>query len=103
MDVAIDQTEISLIHAGAGAAIKVEGFPSQTFHGNVSVVSPKSQMEGDARIFYARVDVPNPDGHLRPGMQGRGKISVGWRPIGYVLFRAPFLWFYSKLWNWFGW
>ena len=103
VDVAIDESEISLLHSGAAAAIKVEGFPTQTFRGNVAVVSPKSQADGDARFFYARVDVPNPDGRLRPGMQGRGKISVGWRPIGYVLFRSPFMWFYSKLWSWFGW
>ncbi len=103
VDVAVDETEISLLHPGATAAIKVEGFPTQTFRGDVSVVSPKSQVDGDARFFYARVDVPNPDGRLRPGMQGRGKISVGWHPIGYVLFRGPMLWVYSKLWSWFGW
>jgi RND family efflux transporter MFP subunit len=103
VDVAIDESEISLLHPGGTAAIKVEGFPTHTFRGNVAVVSPKSQAEGDARFFYARVNVPNPDSRLRPGMQGRGKISVGWRPIGYVLFRSPFMWIYSKLWSWFGW
>jgi len=103
VDVAIDESEISLLRPGAAAAIKVEGFPMQTFRGNVAVVSPKSQPDGDVRFFYARVNVPNPDGRLRPGMQGRGKISVGWRPVGYVLFRSPFMWFYSKLWSWFGW
>jgi len=103
VDVAIDESEISLLRPGSPAAIKVEGFPTQTFRGNVAVVSPKSQPEGDVRFFYARVDVPNPDGRLRPGMQGRGKVSVGWRPIGYVFFRSPFMWLYSKLWSWFGW
>ena len=103
VDVAVDESEISLLRPGAAAAIKVESFPTQTFRGNVAVVSPKSQVDGDARFFYARVDVPNPDGRLRPGMQGRGKISVGWHPIGMVLFRSPFMWLYSKLWWWFGW
>ncbi|HKM85561.1 MAG TPA: efflux RND transporter periplasmic adaptor subunit [Terriglobales bacterium] len=103
VDVAIDESEISLLRPGAAAAIKVEGLPTQTFRGHVAVVSPKSQAEGDARFFYARVNVPNPDGRLRPGMQGRGKISVGWHPIGFVLFRSPFMWLYSKLWWWFGW
>jgi len=40
---------------------------------------------------------------MRAGMQGRGKIWAGWRPAGYVLFRRPAMWIYSKLWNWFGW
>ncbi|MFY9843073.1 MAG: efflux RND transporter periplasmic adaptor subunit, partial [Terriglobales bacterium] len=103
VDVAIDESEISLLRPGDGAAIKVEGYPTHTFRGNVAVVSPKSQPDGDMRSFYARVDVSNPDGRLRPGMQGRGKISVGWHPIGYVLFRSPFMWIYSKIWSWFGW
>jgi RND family efflux transporter MFP subunit len=103
VDVAVDESEVSLLRSGAAAAIKVEGFPTQTFRGHVAVISPKSQAEGDARYFYARVDVPNPDGRLRPGMQGRGKVSVGWHPVGMVLFRGLFMWLYSKLWWWFGW
>jgi RND family efflux transporter MFP subunit len=103
VDVAIDQSEVSLLRAGDAAAVKVESYPTQTFRGHVALVSPKSQAEGDNRFFYARVDVPNPDARLRPGMQGRGKVSVGWHPIGYVFFRSTFLWIYSKFWSWFGW
>jgi RND family efflux transporter MFP subunit len=103
VDVAVDEPEISLVRAGTEAAVKVEAFPTRAFRGTVSVVSPKSQMEGEDRIFYARVTVPNGDGSLRPGMQGRGKIWIGWRPVGYTLFRRPFMWLYSKLWAWFGW
>jgi RND family efflux transporter MFP subunit len=103
VDLAIDASEISLLHMGAPAALKVESFPGQTFHGKVGLISPESQTQGEGRIFYARIEIPNLDGRLRTGMQGIGKLSVGWRPIGYVLFRGPFLWVYSKLWSWFGW
>jgi RND family efflux transporter MFP subunit len=103
VDLAIDASEISLLHMGAPAALKVESFPGQTFHGKVGLISPESQTQGEGRIFYARIEIPNLDGRLRTGMQGIGKLSVGWRPIGYVLFRGPFLWIYSKLWSWFGW
>ncbi len=103
VDVAIEESEVSLVHVGDAVAVKVESFPTQTFRGHVALVSPKSQADGDNRFFYARVDVPNANGRLRPGMQGRGKVSVGWHPVGYVLFRSSFLWFYSKLWSWFGW
>ena len=69
----------------------------------VNVVSPISGLEGEKRVFYARVQVPNADGTLRPGMSGLAKISVGWRPAGYVLFRGLGMWAWSKLWSWFGW
>jgi len=103
VDVALDEEDIGLVHSGARGAIKLESFPNRTFRGDVSVVSPRSQVEGDKRFFYARVTVPNADGLLRPGMQGRGKISVGWRPVGFVILRRPALWGYGKLWSWFGW
>ena len=103
VDVAIDHHEAPFLRAGEAAVVKLESFPTRTFRGRVTVVSPKSEMEGDERVFFARVEVPNPTGGIRAGMQGRGKVSVGWHPAGYVFFRGPAMWFYAKLWSWFGW
>jgi multidrug resistance efflux pump len=103
IDVSIDQDDLALLHTGDRAAIKLEGYPTKTFRGTVRVVSPKSQMEQEQRVFYARVHVPNGEHLIRPGMQGRGKISVGWRPVGFVFLRGPAMWIYSKLWSWLGW
>jgi hypothetical protein len=68
----------------------------------VDVISPKSEAAGDSRVFFARVDIPNPSGVIRPGMQGEAKVSTGWRPAGYVLFRRPAMWVWTKVWSWFG-
>jgi RND family efflux transporter MFP subunit len=103
VDVAIDEADIPLLNSGAKAAVKLNGFPMRVFKGNVAVLSPKSTVQGQARYFYARVSTPNPDGVMRPGMQGQCKISVGWRPVGYVLFRRSLLWGYEKVWSLMGW
>jgi len=103
LDISVAQNDLSLLHAGDKAAIKLEGYPTKVFRGTVAVVSPKSQMELDERVFHARVRVPNDEGLIRSGMQGRGKISVGWHPVGFVFLRGPATWFYSKLWSWLGW
>src|SRR5581483_6463872 len=103
VDLTIEQTDISLVGAGQKVRVKLEGFPARTFQGQVVIVSPQGRLEGDARSFYARVSVPNTDGVLRAGMQGRGKVSTGWHPAGKVLFRQPVMWIWSKLWSWFGW
>jgi hypothetical protein len=66
-------------------------------------VSPKAELQGDERFFYARLLIPNSDGMLRPGMQGRSKISTGWASAGWVIFRRPGMWLWSKIWSWFGW
>jgi RND family efflux transporter MFP subunit len=103
VDVAIDQIEAPLLAAGQSAAIKLDSFPVRTFKGQVSIVSPKSDAEGETRVFFARVSVPNSDGAIRAGMQGRAKVSAGWHPAGYVLLRRSGIWLYSKLWSWLGW
>jgi RND family efflux transporter MFP subunit len=102
-DVAVPERDISLLRVGDSARVKLEAFPTQTFSGVVNVVSPAGQVAGESRAFYARIAVPNPDGNLRPGMQGFGKVRTGLRPLGYVIFRDPALWVWSKLWGWFGW
>jgi len=108
IDVAVDENDLSLVTTAQGkgevpAAIKLEGYPTRTFRGTVMVVSPKSHTEEDARAFYARVSVSNKDNLMRPGMQGRGKISVGWHPVGFVFLRRPAMWLYSRVWSWMGW
>jgi RND family efflux transporter MFP subunit len=101
-DVAVDDTDSGLLRAGSHASIKLNSFPTRIFRGDVIVVSPKGILQGESRVFFARVAIPNLDGAIRAGMEGRGKVRVGWYPAGYVLFRKPFLWIYSRAWSWFG-
>jgi len=103
VDVAIDAEDIGLLRVGQNAAVKLHSYPTRTFHGTVTVVSPKSEVQNGDRYFFARVAVDNPDAAIRAGMEGRAKVSAGWRTSGYVLFRRPVLWMYAKIWNWFGW
>jgi len=102
VDVAIDDTDAALLRAGSPASVKLNSFPTRTFHGSVALVSPKGALLGDARVFFARVAIANPDAAIRAGMEGRGKVRVGWYPSGYVLFRRPLVWLYSGVWSWFG-
>lgn len=102
VDVAIDDTDSALLRAGSGASIKLNSFPTRTFRGDVTLVSPKGTLVGDSRVFFARVAIANGDGAIRAGMEGRGKVRVGWYPSGYVLFRRPLMWLYSRAWSWFG-
>ncbi len=103
VDVAVDDSDAGLLKAGQKAVVKLNSYPTRTFRGEVSIVSPKGTMSKDGAVFYARVAVPNEQGTIRAGMEGRGKVRTGWYPSGYVLFRRPFLWAYSKIWYWLGW
>jgi GAF domain-containing protein len=101
--IAVDQQDAYLIRPGQPVAIKLDSFPTQTQHGKVLSISPEAQADGSSRVFYAQVLLPNANGELRSGMEGRAKILAGYRPAGFVLLRAPALWVWEKLWDWIGW
>jgi RND family efflux transporter MFP subunit len=103
VDVAIDDVDAGLLKNGQRASVKLNSYPTRTFHGDVGIVSPKAELLHETPVFFARVGLPNADGAIRAGMEGRGKVRVGWYPSAYVFFRRPFLWLYSKIWNWVGW
>ncbi len=103
VDVAVDDSDAAMLRAGQPAVVKLNSYATRTFHGTVQVVSPRAEAEQNARVFFARVLLQNEDGAVRSGMEGLGKIRVASYPAGYVLFRRPVLWIYSKLWSWFGW
>ena len=103
VDVAIDDADAGLLKEGQKAVVKLNSYPTRTFHGDVVIVSPKAEIVHETPVFYARVGVPNADGAIRAGMEGRGKVRIGWYPAAYVFFRRLFLWGYSKVWYWLGW
>ena len=103
VDVSVDESDVSLLKPGNQTSVKLEAFPTHTFRGEVAIISPKSQVEGAEHFFCARVRVPNNDGLIRAGMQGRSKVSTGWSPAGWVIFRRPAMWLWSKIWSWIGW
>ena len=102
VEVAVDEKELTLLQAGNKASVKLESFPTRTFSGTLVLVSPTTVPEAERRVFHAKLDVANSEGLIRSGMQGWGKISVGWHPAGYVFFRDEGIWFWSKMWSMFG-
>lgn len=105
IDVAVDESDLPLLQPGESAAVKLDSFPTRKFRGDVDIVSPAGAFlpDSEKHVFYARLSVPNQDGMVRPGMTGLGKVSIGWRSAGYVLFRGFGMWSWNKLWSWFGW
>lgn len=103
VDLAVDDDAAGLLKVGQKAVVKLNSYPTRTFHGDVAIISPKAELVNETPVFYARVGVPNADGAIRSGMEGRGKVRVGWYPAAYVFFRRAFLWAYAKVWYWLGW
>ena len=91
VDVAVEDADAGLLKDGQKAVIKLNSYPTRTFHGDVVIVSPKAEILHETPVFYARVGVPNADGAIRAGMEGRGKMRIGWCPAGVCIFPAAVL------------
>jgi HlyD family secretion protein len=76
LPVQIDETEISQVKVGQKVDVTLDAFSNETFHGTVTAISPSATVVSNIAVFYVTVNVPNPDGRLRPGMTAEGEILI---------------------------
>jgi cobalt-zinc-cadmium efflux system membrane fusion protein len=60
------ERDLARVHREDGVEVEVDSFPGRVFSGEVSYLSP--EVASETRTVRARIDVPNPDRLLRPGM-----------------------------------
>jgi HlyD family secretion protein len=70
----VSEQDLSGLHAGEPVSIHVDAFPGTAFRGQVAAVFPSSSSTN--RQFSLRVDIPNTNNQLRPGMYARGSITT---------------------------
>jgi len=68
----IYEKDLAGVRVGANVRITVDAYPGETFRG--AVVYLGNLVNPDTRTVEARVEIPNPDGRLRPGMFARATI-----------------------------
>ncbi len=68
------EKDLSLVELGQAAAVRLEAYPGETFHGSVTYVYPTVSLE--ARTGRIRVELDNPDLRLRPGMYAEIEVNV---------------------------
>jgi cobalt-zinc-cadmium efflux system membrane fusion protein len=73
----IFEHDLAGLNLGATAHVIVEAWPDQSFEGVVSYLS--DTVDPATRTMQARIDVPNPDHHLKPGMFARVEIQTAGR------------------------
>ena len=67
------ERDLARVHLGDDVELHVEAFPGSAFEGKLVYLG--SRVETESRTARARIEVPNPEGRLRPGMFARVRIS----------------------------
>jgi len=97
-EVAVPETDAALLRPGQKVALKLNPYPTRTFPGEVTRVGAEIRQEADERFVVAESRVEDPERLLKPGMLGRGKVSVGPRSLATAIFRKPLRYIWLKLW-----
>jgi len=86
VELAIPAEDIVHVDENMLLTIYLNAFPYQKWQQPLSKIHPSATVqEGDA-VFIVETALKNEDKRLRPGMQGKGHIVAGEKPLGWVLF-----------------
>ena len=68
------ESDLPWLRYGQDVTFTVEAFPGETFHGQIVFIEP--EVNRKTRTIPVRVNVPNPDGRLKPGMFVRAIVDA---------------------------
>lgn len=104
--------DLQFVRPGAEVRLKLQAFPLRTFNGRIAQIMPAAAAErpiGElvhperfgqdlTNYFVVVVELENPEGLLRPGMTGEGKIFAPARPLAWQFSRKVWRWAHSQIW-----
>lgn len=68
------ETELSMLEVGQKIGITTKSYPGEKFEGTISVINPF--LDETKRTAKVRIDIPNPDFKLRPGMYVNAELEM---------------------------
>lgn len=73
----IYEEELPLVELGQSVVISVASFPGETFEGTVSFID--AVVDPQSRTVQVRIEIPNEDRQLKPGMYARAQLHTALR------------------------
>lgn len=77
------ESDLTWIRYGQDVSFTTEAYPGEIIHGTVAFIDPV--LNEKTRTIKVRVNVPNPDGKLKPGMFVRGEVFARMADGGQVI------------------
>jgi len=68
------EDELSMLQAGQKITVTAKSYPGQNFDGTISLINPF--IDETKRTAKVRIDIPNPDFKLRPGMYVNAELAM---------------------------
>jgi HlyD family secretion protein len=81
----VDETDLGRVHVGQPVRVKTDTYPDKVYEGKISFISAESEFtpktvqtdkERVKLVYRIKIDVPNPNMDLKPGMPADGEIVL---------------------------
>jgi biotin carboxyl carrier protein len=98
----IDERDIARVEHGQTGSLALAAKPGERIDFAVARITPVARVVDERNVFEVEGRVVGAASDLRPGLKGVAKVSVGWRPVGWIVFHRLFDFLRLHLWAWGG-
>jgi multidrug resistance efflux pump len=96
----VDERDFSDVVLGQTGYLALAAAPNERLEIIVNKITPVSTAEDGSNFFKVEASLADPPEHLRPGMQGVGKVEVGERKLIWIWTHRIVDWLRLWLWAW---
>jgi hypothetical protein len=94
----VDEREIGQVKVGQPGEVIVSALPNETLSFAVDKITPIAEAQSGRNVFRVEGRLTADPAHLRPGMEGVGKIEIGRRSVAWIWFHPLIDW--ARIWSW---
>jgi multidrug resistance efflux pump len=99
IDMPVPEKEIADVKVGFPITMKLRGYSNLSFEARVKRISPVAVQKESERMVLVEGELENPEGILKAGMTGVGKILCGKRMIAQLVTRRAVRWLRTDFWE----
>jgi multidrug efflux pump subunit AcrA (membrane-fusion protein) len=96
--VGVDEREIGQVEVGQAGELIVSALPNEPLSFEVDKITPIADTQAGRNVFRVEGRVTGSTAHLRPGMEGVGKIVIGRRSLAWIWLHPLIDW--ARIWSW---
>jgi len=96
----VDERDIAHVRVGQQGELALSGMPARPMHFALKQITPVSTAQEGRNYFRVEAQLDNASVHLRPGMEGVGKISAGERGLIWIWTHPLVDWLRMWAWKW---
>ena len=100
VEISVSEDEAAHLKPGQPVTLKARAIPFETFEATVEGISPVAQKVATTgqNFLIVHCQIQNPDGRLKSGMTGFGRVTRGWNTIGMMLITKGIRYLRTEFW-----